>query len=196
MSGEMREGFKLFFEQQFHFRPRKPHRLLSDGEIIDLAGGEQVEIIHTPGHTPGHLAFHFKKTGILFLGDYDLTPFGPWYGDTLSSIEDTLASISRLQSIPASIWLTCHEAGIFENPPGEKWGAYAGVIDQRDQKLLDFLDAPKTLAEIARAWIVYGKPRQPAEFFLFGERAIMEKHVDRLLRRGRIARQGERLARL
>ncbi len=44
----------------------------------------------------------YPDNDILFLGDYDLTPFGPWYGDVESSIEQTISSINMLQQIPAS----------------------------------------------------------------------------------------------
>lgn len=190
MEGGMREFSRVFFEQHFHFRPRNPDRLLRDGEIIDLEG-LNVEVIHTPGHTPGHLAFWFKEPNVLYMGDYDVTPFGPWYGDLYSSIEEVLASIDRLKSIPAKVWITAHEDGVFEEEPGERWRQYTDVIATRDEKLLAFLENPRTMDEIARAWIVYGRPREPEELYLFGERGIMAKHVERLLRQGRVAKDGE-----
>jgi len=95
-----RAYWRRVFEERFHFRPRSPSRFFRDGEVIDL-GSETVQVIVTPGHTPGHAAFLFRKTGALFLGDYDLTPFGPWYGDAGSSIEETLRSIERLRGIDA-----------------------------------------------------------------------------------------------
>ena len=75
-----------------------------------------VDVIATPGHTPGHLAFFFREASLLFAGDYDLTRFGPWYGDLFSSIEQTRASIDLLQKIPAGVVMTGHETGLFVQP--------------------------------------------------------------------------------
>jgi len=193
--GEMRNYFRKILEEQFHFRPRKADRLLKDGECID-AGSVQIQIIHAPGHTPGHLCFLFSEPRLLFLGDYDLTPFGPWYGDAQSSIEETIRSVARLKSIPADLWLTAHEDGIFEVNPGRLWQDYIEVINTREKKLINLLDHPHTLEEIARSYIVYKKPRQPEEFYLFNERVIMEKHLIRLLQKGIIFKDQDRFVRL
>ncbi len=185
-NGPHRSEFRKFMEEQFNFRPRTPSRFLEGGETLRL-GSVTVEVIAAPGHTPGNLAFHFKEPGVLFLGDYDLTPFGPWYGDVYSSIEGTLESIERLRRIPAKVWITGHEQGVFEQEPGRLWDDYVNVIFQREERLLDLLSEPRGRQEIVEAWIVYGKAREPRYFFEFGEWAIMEKHLERLMRQGRVA---------
>jgi hypothetical protein len=54
---------------------------------------------------------------------------------------------------------------------------------ERENKLLAFLDEPKTLEEITAAWIIYGRPREPKAFFAFGERVHMIKHLEHLQKR-------------
>lgn len=174
----------------FHFRPRTPAGYLAGGDLITL-GGETAEIIAAPGHTPGHLAILFHKSRVLFLADYDLTPFGPWYGDAESSIEETIASIRRLKEIEAKVWLTCHETGVFEENPGPNWTNYENVIYRREEKLLEFLGEPRTMEDIVNAWIVYGKPREPLPFYRFGERRLMLKHLERLMGFGLVAGEGD-----
>ena len=97
---DQRSFWRKSITEQFNYRPRQARRFLKDNDIIPL-GPVTVEVIPTPGHTPGHLAFYFREEEVLFMGDYDLTSFGPWYGDLYSSIEDTIASIRRLKDIPA-----------------------------------------------------------------------------------------------
>lgn len=172
--------------KQFHFRPRRPARFLKDGEVIDC-GSFTVEVIRTPGHSPGHLAFYFREPKILFLGDYDLTPIGPWYGDLYSSIEDTLASIKRLKAIPAERWLSCHETGVFEGPVDDLWTRYEGTVFERERKYLQLLEQPRTLEEIVGAWIFYGKPKEPKDFYEFGERLHAQKHLAWLKKKGLVA---------
>lgn len=186
MEENLRDYWRPFFIDQFHFRPRKPSAFLKDGDVVDL-GGVSVDIIGTPGHTPGHLAFFFREVEVLFLGDYDLSAFGPWYGDVHSSIEETIRSVKRLKEFPARVWLTSHEKGLFEEEPGEKWDHYLEVIEARESRLLAFLQKPRTMEEIVKACIIYGKPREPRIFYEFGERVHMEKHLDRLMGQGVVA---------
>ena len=179
--------WKAAFQKQFHFQPRNSARFINDGEIIDL-GGITVEAIATPGHTPGHLSFFFREEGVLLLADYDLTSFGPWYGDAYSSIDETIASLRRLKKIPARVWLTCHDKGLFEENPGIIWENYENTIYKRENKILAFLEKKSaTLDEITAAWLIYGRPREPLAFFQFGERALLKKHLEHLQRQGSIA---------
>lgn len=186
-----RHRWRSVLTETFHFRPRRVDRFLEEGQTIDL-GRVQVEVLHTPGHTPGHLAFRFVEPEILFLGDYDLTAFGPWYGDRDSSISETEAAIRRLKGLAARTWLTCHGTGVFKTAPPAIWDAYLAVIDQRRQALLKLLAKPCTLDDIVNAWIVYRKPREPLDFYAHAEKALMGKHLQELLTDGRVARTGNR----
>lgn len=187
---DQRQAWRKIATTQFNYRPRIPAGFLNERQQT-IGNDLTVEIIPTPGHTPGHLCFFFKEPGVLFLGDYDLTPFGPWYGDRDSSIPDTIASIKRLKSIPAKTWLTCHETGIFEEDPGDLWDRFLAVIDYRQNRLLDFLSEPRTMAEIIDRWIVYGRPREPLEFYTLTEGMIMQKHLDLLISKSIVIKEGE-----
>jgi len=192
---DFRSHWRQILRDQFHFRPRKPSRYLRGGETIQL-GAVTADVIHTPGHTPGHLSFYFREPGILFMGDYDLTPFGPWYGDRDSSLEETIASVTRLRQIPARVWIACHEKGLFEEDPGAIWDRYLDVIWQREETLLRLLNKPRSVDDIINARIVYGKPREPQALFDFGEWAIMEKHLERLINKGIVSLKDENYSRV
>ena len=180
-----RDYWKKVMLEMFSFQPLQKARFIEDDEKIDL-GGAQVQVIATPGHTPGHLSFFFPEEEILFLGDFDLTPFGPWYGDVASSIEDTIKSIHRLKVIHAKRWITCHETGLFEENPDALWQRYENVIYERESRVLEFLGQPRSLKEIAAAWLIYGRPREPRDFFEFNESALVKKHLEYLVSQGRI----------
>ncbi len=177
--GIFRELWEKEMLENFNYQPQNKVLFIKDEETINL-GNLDVQVIATPGHTPGHLSFFFPSEGILFLGDYDLTSFGPWYGDVYSSIEQTIASIHKLKIIPARTWIASHNTGLFQENPETLWNNYENVIYQRENRILNFLDKPKTLDEIVSAWLIYGKPREPKEFFEFNERALISKHIEHL----------------
>ncbi len=185
--GRSRAYWKKVMRDEFNFQPKSQARFIGDDEKIDL-GQVRVQVIATPGHSPGHLSFFFPEEELLFLGDYDLTSFGPWYGDVASSIDETIKSIRRLKEIPAKTWIACHEDGLFEENPGKLWDNYENIIYERERKILEFLKNPHTFKEIAAAWLIYGKPRKPLEFFEFNERVLVNKHLERLERQEQIIR--------
>jgi glyoxylase-like metal-dependent hydrolase (beta-lactamase superfamily II) len=195
LDGQYRDYWRPVMKEQFHYRSRKVSNYLRGGEIIDL-DTVNVEVIDTPGHTPGHLSFFFKEPGVLFLGDYDLTPFGPWYGDVRSSIEETIDSVETLRKIPAKVWLTSHEKGIYEEEPGGLWESYLKVVRDREEKLMALLDEPVTMDDIVGACIIYGRPREPKAFYDLGERGHMGKHIEKLLKEGTIAMKDGRYYKL
>lgn len=191
MSDEQeREKWRQVMKGMFNFRPRTPARTFTDREVLELPD-ITVEVLHTPGHTPGSLSFFFREQEVLFMGDYDLTKFGPWYGDRFSDIDDLIASVNRLRQVPAKVWLAGHEHGLFEENPDRLWDEFLAVIDRREEKLLNFLTEPRSMKDIINQWIVNRKPKEPKEFFEFGERAIMGKHLERMMARGIVGKTGK-----
>jgi hydroxyacylglutathione hydrolase len=187
-----RAAWGEFLRTYFSFRPRTADRFLQNGEVVDL-GGVTVEVIATPGHTTGHLSFFVREEGLLFVGDYDLTPF-PYYGDRDSEIDDTIASVERLRNVPAKVLISPHDKGIYREDFSGLWDRFLGVIDEREARLVELLAQPRTMEEIVEARIVYGKPREPKLFFDYGEMCIIRKHLKRLVAEGRAKKDGERWA--
>jgi len=188
----IRDYWKKIMFEGFDYRPLKSAHFFPINEEFD-AGGIRVQAIATPGHTPGHLSFFFPEEEVLFIGDYDLTPFGPWYGDAASSIEETIESIRVLKKIPAKIWIACHEKGLFEENPGGLWDDYENTIYERENKIVNFIsEKPATLHEISAAWLIYGRPRKPLEFFEANERVLVKKHLERLQRNGIVTDEGNK----
>jgi hydroxyacylglutathione hydrolase len=183
------ETWRSYYLDKFNYRARKPERKLKGDEKLQF-GKTRVEVIHTPGHTPGHTCFWFPDERILFLSDYDLTAFGPWYGDRVSSLEDTIASIEKLRKIPAEVYWVSHGEEIPQVKIAERFEEYLRVIVAREEKLLTFLKNPHSLDEIVEQWIIYRKEREPIYFFKFAEQAMVKKHLENLVRRGLIRTEG------
>jgi glyoxylase-like metal-dependent hydrolase (beta-lactamase superfamily II) len=163
-------------------------RRLTDGERIDL-GGITLETIHTPGHTPGHMAFFIPEHDLLFAGDIDLTPFGPFYGHDFADISDFLSSIDRLKQISAKMVVSGH-AGPFSDNLSEKFNAYGEVIHSRDRLLLKNLNRPKSIENFRGSNLFYSAYPDFPDLIRWFELVHIEKHLTRLESMGKV-RQDE-----
>jgi glyoxylase-like metal-dependent hydrolase (beta-lactamase superfamily II) len=79
---------------------RAPDRELSDGDVLEVAGG-QLSVIHTPGHTPGGVCL-YTGAGHVFVGD-TLFKGGPGAtGRKYSDFPTIIRSIeARLLTLPS-----------------------------------------------------------------------------------------------
>jgi glyoxylase-like metal-dependent hydrolase (beta-lactamase superfamily II) len=182
--------FREVIQKEFHFTPRPDALCFEDGDVFDL-GGTRLQVIHSPGHTRGHCCFLIEWQSapdrLLYLGDIDLTGFGPYYGDAWSSLEDFEHSIERVCEIDAGWYVTSHQAGVLESPEAfrEQLRRFGARIQERDERLLEYLSQPRSLEEIVDHRFVY-RPKDQVLYIDAVERRSMAQHVERLLARGRI----------
>lgn len=160
------------------------HRLV-DSESIDL-GGLTLVAIHTPGHTPGHLSFYIPDFELLFSGDVDLTPFGPYYGHDFADLEDFIESIDKLRRLGAKTVVTGH-AGPFKRGVSKHFDAYEAVIFNRDRRVLKHLSQPRPLDYFNRKKVIYqGYPTKDSFLIEWFELVHIEKHLERLSSMGHV----------
>jgi hydroxyacylglutathione hydrolase len=171
--------------ERFHYRPRPDALAYGDGELFDL-GGVRIRVIHTPGHTRGHCALYIEPQDVLYLGDIDLSSFGPYYGDSWSDLADFEASLDLVEAIDARWYATFHHIGVLDRAAFlERLTRYRAVIGDREMRLMDYLSEPHTLAEIAEHRFVY-RPKDEVAFAYGVELRSMGQHVERLLAQGRV----------
>ena len=174
--------YRKLLTDKFHFAPRNIARRVVDGEEL-LFGKTRATAVVAPGHSQGHLCLHFPDEGILFMADYDLAAFGPWYGDARCSIEELRRSVRRLAAIDARICVTSHEGPTHQGPIIEKAEAYLATISHREQALREFLGKPRTRAEIISRRLVCG-PENKWWWLDYAEWSILSKHLDEMMLRG------------
>jgi len=171
--------------EQFHYVPNPEAVPFRDGDVFDLGGGVRVHVIHTPGHTRGHCALLIEPDGMLYLGDIELSSFGPYYGDAWSELEDFERSLEKVRKIDANSWATFHHIGVLEDRAAflDRLDRFSAMIADRERRLLEFLTEPHTLDEIARHRFVF-RPRDPVPNAEAVEARSMGMHVERLLASG------------
>ncbi len=185
-TGGAEATFRQIVVDHFHYRARPDALAFTDGDVFDL-GGVRVRAIHAPGHTRGHTVFHVEPDDVLYLGDIDLSSFGPYYGDAWSSLEDFERTLAMVDGIAARWYATFHHIGVLDGRAAfrERLARFGAVIAVRERRLLEFLAAPRTLAEIAAHRFVY-RPGDPVPYAEPVERRSMEQHLVRLARGGRV----------
>jgi glyoxylase-like metal-dependent hydrolase (beta-lactamase superfamily II) len=182
-------AFRRELVDTFHVRPRPDARGFGDGDVFELGGGVRVEVIHAPGHTRGHCLFRVLPDDVLYLADIDLSSFGPYYGDAWSDLEDFERTLARVRGLHARHYATFHHIGVIDDREGflARLDRFAGVIGERERRLLEYLREPHTLEEIAAHRFVY-RPHDKVANAESTERVMMGMHIEKLLRRGAIDR--------
>jgi glyoxylase-like metal-dependent hydrolase (beta-lactamase superfamily II) len=176
--------FRRELRETFHVRGHGPVDTVADGAVLDL-GRRSVTVVHLPGHTAGHCGLLVQPDGFLFLGDIDLTSFGPYYGDLSSSLDDFVTSIGRLRDMDARWYGTSHHAGVLDDRQAfhAALERFAAVIDRRDDTLLGLLGRPRTLEDVVAHRLVY-RPHVQVPFAEAVERRTALLHLERLTRLG------------
>jgi glyoxylase-like metal-dependent hydrolase (beta-lactamase superfamily II) len=189
--------FRKVLVDDFHFTPREDPVVYRDGDVFDL-GDTVVRVIHTPGHTRGHCALRVESGGddLLYLGDIDLTSFGPYYGDAWSSLEEFEATLEKVKRLEARWYATFHQIGVVERDDFlERLERFSAVIQRREERLLEFIAEPRSMDEIVAHRIVY-RPGDPVFYADAVEQRSSEQHLERLCAQGRVIRlEGERFQR-
>jgi glyoxylase-like metal-dependent hydrolase (beta-lactamase superfamily II) len=171
--------------ERFHFCPRADATGFHDDDVFDL-GRIRIRAIHAPGHTRGHSVFHVEPDDVLYLGDIDLSSFGPYYGDAWSSLEDFERTLAMVRPISARWYVTFHHVGVLARDAFvDRLDRFTAVIARREAALLEFLAEPRNLDEIAAHRFVY-RPGDAVSYAENVERRSMGQHVDRLLAAGRV----------
>jgi glyoxylase-like metal-dependent hydrolase (beta-lactamase superfamily II) len=185
--GKVEEGWRRAAVETFYYAPRPDAQAFQDGDRFELGGDVRMHVIHAPGHTRGHSLFHVEPDDLVYLGDIDLSSFGPYYGDAWSDLEDFERTLERVRELEARFYATFHHVGVLEGRDAflERLDRFAAVIADRERRLLAYLAEPHGLDEIVLHRFVY-RPGDAISFADPVERRSMAQHVQRLLGAGRL----------
>ena len=174
--------------KKFHYAPRPDAIGYDDGAVFEL-GGSRIRAIHMPGHTRGHCVLLVEPEGVAFIGDIDLTGFGPYYGDATSDLGDFRRSLARLPDIEAKVWVTSHHRGAYVEREHfmRDLAAFAAKIDERERTLLGWLkERPMTLDEMVARRLLY--PAHIQEVWVDdAEQRTIELHLAEMAAAGSVA---------
>lgn len=175
------------FKRDFFYVPRPDAIGYADGAVWEL-GGSRVRAFHAPGHTAGHSVLLVEPEGVAFIGDIDLSSFGPYYGDASSNLGDFRRTLARVADIPARVWVTSHHRGVYTDRERflQDLAAYTHTLDKREQRLLDLLrESPKTLAQLVDCRLLYPPGHQDL-WVVDAETRSISAHLDEMLSDGQV----------
>jgi len=181
-------------KRDFHYAPRPDAKAYRDGAMWDLGGGVTVRALHAPGHTSGHCVLLVEPGGVAFIGDIELSSFGPYYGDATSNLADFRRTLEAVKQIPAQAWVTSHHKGVITDRATflSLLRAFDARLDAREEAIAAYLaQMPSTLAELVAHRFLYPRGSSGA-WYEEAERRTIEQHLDSLSRAGRAKDEGGR----
>ncbi|WP_246943202.1 MBL fold metallo-hydrolase [Bacillus pinisoli] len=150
-------------------------------EIEYSFSGVKVHFLHTPGHTAGLSSPYFPELGVVYVSDYDMTSFGPWYNGTDGNIEDFITTGSRLLELDADTFITGHQKGIFTKQEfSREMEKFLSIIAKRDELIEQYVLQGLTFEELTNIGIFYPKNTLDVPIFKTWERSGIRKHLQRL----------------
>jgi len=172
----------------------KVDRTIEDNDIFNIDDHLKLKVIFTPGHTAGHCAYYELNSKIAFLGDIDLTKY-PYYGNLDASLIEFEEPIAKIKDVDLNTVVTGHR-GIITGKGNilEEIESYESILKGRDDRILTFLsERSKTikLADFRGKNVIYRKYSAFKDFELIAELLMIEKHLQKFLKRDLIIEENE-----
>jgi len=163
----------------------------SDNKPIDCGETELIPI-HTPGHTHDHTCFAINDYNTLLVVDIDLTRFGPWYGNVVSDIEQFESSIRKIMELSPRTCISSHLLNpVTDNVQG-RLAEFLAAFEKRDEIILGLVRSGlDSLEKLAMHPTIYAEFPHPI-YYIF-EEFMVQKHLDRLVKRGRITIEDDKI---
>ena len=192
LEGETAVEMRAEVQRDYQMVMRPDAISYQDGHRWDLGGGVSVTAIHAPGHTSGHCVLLVEPEGVAFIGDIDLTGFGPYYADACSSLTEFRQTLAKLPDIPAKAGVTSHHRGLYTDKAEflAAVASFSAKIDERERRILDLLEeSPKTLDQLVDIRLLY-----PADYETIwlepAERRTISRHLEEMLADGTVVDEG------
>jgi glyoxylase-like metal-dependent hydrolase (beta-lactamase superfamily II) len=165
------------------FRKLELAGVFKDNDEI-VVGSKRMIALHTPGHSVGHYGFFFPDQRILFSGDMDVSPRGPWYGGYDSSYADVIASVERLIALKPEVLITSHRKIFYENIE-QLLREYVQIVLDRDERIMAFLGQSHTLDEIEGQELGFYQLGKTL-FNIFWSKVMILKHLEYHIQMGEV----------
>lgn len=182
--------FHRWRETKFHVNLIPHIRGLEAGQPI-AADDIETRLLLLPGHTSGHSGLLLPQFRAALVTDYDMEPFGPWYGNPISDLtayEENLIALMQRDDI--DWFITSHQRGMLDRDEFcREAQRYLEIIERRTQALLDTLAdrQPHATRNLVGKGVFYSQKafgRNPV--FAIFEARMTQMHLQRSVRLGHV----------
>ena len=163
-----------------------------DGQVFDC-GRVRFQALHLPGHTIGHYGFYFPDQDLIFSADYDLAPFGPWFGGSYCDYGGVVNSLQRIVDLQPKFLFGSHRYKVYE-AIAEHLSQYMKIPRERQTRIMETLaGGPHSLKELLELI--------PTGFFedqyeIFWERMMVWRQLNYLVEQGQLFQEKDLYQRL
>ncbi|MBN1802542.1 MAG: MBL fold metallo-hydrolase [Candidatus Lokiarchaeota archaeon] len=179
------QSFKNYLFNSLEIKNSRIDAVFKDEDVFNNENDLSLKVIHTPGHSAGHCCFYETRSRTTFLGDIDLSKFGPWYGCLDSNLEDFIDSINRLEHLDMDACVAGHTGlTMGRKLIRQKLTQYKSIIYSREKKILEHLHEKRPMLpeDLMQKKIIYKKYH---DFFysylLVAEKIMLQKHFEKLM---------------
>lgn len=195
-------GFKTVAGFDFHAWRARRFNVDLVPEVVGLKDGQAIAseqpayLLALPGHTQGHSGLWLPHLKAALVTDYDMEPFGPWYGNPISDLDAYERTLRQLLERPDIDWfITSHQRGMLDRESfhGEA-ERYLRLIAERSEKIYNLLTThqPKSLRELVGQGVFYSRSayaKNPV-FAVFENRMTL-LHLQRLEQAGQVCQTAD-----
>ncbi len=173
------------------FSPFAVDEVLTDGQKMELAGGEVIQVLASPGHTWDMLSFYLPTRGVLVASEAVGCPTqdGRIITEFLVDYDAYLSSLQRLAELPVEVLCMAHYSALKGSDARDYFGRALAAAKEFKEWVEDLLnregnDVARVVQLVKKQeWDLRPQPKQPELAYLLNLQARVEHLADRLANR-------------
>lgn len=155
--------------------------ILNDGDVLTIAG-EEITIIHAPGHTSGQLNLYIPSAKVLIAGDNIVAEGTSWVGPPDGDMSDYFQTLNRLKDLPLSRIGPGHGDWVLN--PYEHIEFVLNRRLYRENQIKELLKEHQQLSSVQLTKLIYEGSIHPSIFEV--ARRTTEAHLGKLMKEGSV----------
>jgi glyoxylase-like metal-dependent hydrolase (beta-lactamase superfamily II) len=185
---ELARGLTPDLAEKVPFAPFSVDVVLADGDQLELAGGETLQVFASPGHTWDMLSFYLPEQGILVASEAVGCPTqdGGIITEFLVDYDAYMASLQRLAQLPVEVLCLAHHGAVTGSDVKDYLDrALAAALEFKEwvERLLrkEGFNVPRVVQLVKQhEWDPRPQPKQPEPAYLLNLQARVEHLAGKL----------------
>ncbi len=173
---------------QVPFVPFKVDEVLADGDQVELASGDTIQVLASPGHTWDMLSFYLPSRGILVASEAVGCPTqdGHIITEFLVDYDAYVSSLKRLARLPVEVLCLAHHSVLTDSDARGYFARAMAAAEEFKEWVEDLLnreglDVARVVRMVkSREWDPRPQPKQPESAYLLNLQARVTHLAEKL----------------